>query len=90
MPSLGAKTFITLTKKPSPITTVSEEDSILSVPVGGPTLFIPGVVLPVEDDDLNTTMMAEVKLRPTRVSSSTVHGKPHRDYEFLVEGIRFA
>ena len=81
-------TFINLKKKPEKM------EAQVAGPEKGPKYYAPSfyvsdIVLPIDEDNLNQAMTAEVKIVPKRVSKSEVNGKESVSYDFEITGIKF-
>jgi hypothetical protein len=79
--------FISLTRKPGGELAVPSEGPELKP--RGPSLYVSDVPLPVTDEDVGQTLIAEVKFKVDRVTKSVTNGETSRSYDFEVLGIRF-
>lgn len=55
----------------------------------GPTIYVSDIDLPIDDKDLNTSLLAEVKITPRRISKTEENGKKSVSYDLELTGIRF-
>ena len=55
----------------------------------GPILYVQDVALPVSDEDIGKTLMADCKIVPRRVSKNKTNGKETISYDLEVAAIRF-
>lgn len=53
-----------------------------------PTLYVSDIKLPISEEDAGKTMIAEVKIRPIRISKNSTNGKETMSYDLAVEGIK--
>jgi hypothetical protein len=58
-------------------------------PPRGPTLYVSDIDLPITDQDLNSNMVAEVRITPRQITRSTTNGKPASSFQLEITGIRF-
>ena len=88
MPVLAKKhdPFISLKdKRDAPTIAESPKEE----PPRGPTLYISDIDLPIDDKDLNTSLVAEVKITPRRISKTETNSKKSVSYDLEITGIRF-
>lgn len=55
----------------------------------GPSLYISDIDLPITDQDIDQSLVAEIKLTPRRISSSSDGDKKTKSFDFEITAIRF-
>jgi hypothetical protein len=81
--------FIDLKEKPSelagsPVTTSAEKPK-----PRGPVIYLRKIKLPISEEDLNTSLLAEVKITPREIRITKTNGEEDVSYDLEITGIRF-
>lgn len=81
--------FIDLKEKPyEPTIAVSEGQAEKPKP-RGPVIYVRDIDLPLAIEDLNSSLLAEVKIVPREIRTTIRNDKKETSYDLEITGIRF-
>jgi hypothetical protein len=87
-----------LAKKHDPFIDLKEKQQETAMPMEmkgekpkprGPIVYVRDINLPLTDEDLNTSLIAEVKLTPREIRTTIVNGEKKTSFDLEITGIRF-
>ena len=81
--------FIDLKEKPSETLGMPMESKPEKPKPRGPTIYIRDIDLPITEEDLNNSLLAEVKLTPRTITKREENGKKSVSYDLELTGIKF-
>lgn len=69
--------------------TVGMAENVKKQEPRGPTIYIRNVDLPITTEDLNNSLVAEVKITPREIRKTVTNDKTETSYDLEITGIRF-
>ena len=81
--------FINLKENPKDMGEISMPGTGKKPEPRGPVVYVHNIDLPLSVEDLNVSLIAEVKITPREIRTTMVNDKKENSYDLEITGIRF-
>ena len=75
-------------KKKDMDTMVGHTAPAKDMPMTGPMLYVHDIDLPIDEQDLDQTIIAEIQIKPKRIVKSSENGEKKISYDLECKGIK--